>query len=350
MTYSLNTWYVAMWADDLPTDALVSRTICEQPVVLYRRPDGEAVALEDRCAHRYVPLSMGALCDKGASVQCAYHGLQFDDTGACVNNPHGTGRIPGSLSIRAYTVIERHTLLWLWLGAADPDPATIPDFSHLDVGAPGVISKRDFMEMPVDYQLMTDNLMDLSHAAFLHKGLLGNDETLRADVSIDQVGDTVTISRMNQAVTPPEMFDLMFRNDAGPVDMWSIMRWDAPAYLRHDGGVCEPGTDHDSGVRIIGSHLLTPTEKGKCIYHFAAVRMGAPADESDDEVSSRLSKLRRYAFEEQDAPILEAQQRAYDRVGGYDPLRNVALSIDQAPLRVRRILAAKIAAENPIPG
>jgi Vanillate O-demethylase oxygenase C-terminal domain len=74
----------------------------------------------------------------------------------------------------------------------------------------------------------------------------------------------------------------MFCNDGGPVDKWSIMRWDAPAYLRHDGGVCELGADRDSGVRIVGSHLVTPIENGKCMYHFAAVRLGAAAGESDE--------------------------------------------------------------------
>jgi phenylpropionate dioxygenase-like ring-hydroxylating dioxygenase large terminal subunit len=346
MTFALNTWYVAMWADDLRANQLQSRTVCDQSIVLFRRPDGSVAALEDRCAHRFAPLSLGRVCDNGQRVECPYHGLQFNDAGTCVLNPHGSGRIPSSLAIQAFPVVERHTLLWVWLGPADSDPSLIPDFSHLDVGAPGVVSKRDFMEMPVDYQLMIDNLMDLSHASFLHRGVLGNAETIRADVSVEQEGETVTVTRLSFGVTPPELFDLMFRNDARPVDKWSIMRWDAPGCLRHDGGVCEPGGDRDSGVRIIGSHLVTPSTQGLCTYHFAAVRLGSASQEPDEEVAERMSKLRRFAFEEQDAPILEAQQRAYDRVGGYDPARNVALSIDAAPLRVRRVLNAKIVREQ----
>ena len=89
---------------------------------------------------------------------------------------------------------------------------------------------------------------------------------------------------------------------------------------------------------MIGTHLVTPSTKGKCVYHVAAVRLGdSPA--ADVEIAAQLSALRRYAFEEQDRPILEAQQRAYDLAGGPDSLRPVMLSIDAAPLRARRVLA-----------
>jgi len=52
MTYATNLWYAALWAEDLCEGALQSRTICEQLIVFFRGPEGQAVALEDRCAHR----------------------------------------------------------------------------------------------------------------------------------------------------------------------------------------------------------------------------------------------------------------------------------------------------------
>ena len=121
MTYATNLWYAALWAEDLADGTLQSRTICEQPIVLFRGPDGEPVALEDRCAHRFIPLSMGQLCDNATSVECPYHGLRFGTDGACVLNPHGSGRIPATLAIRAYPVAERHTMLWIWMGTEEPD-------------------------------------------------------------------------------------------------------------------------------------------------------------------------------------------------------------------------------------
>jgi vanillate O-demethylase monooxygenase subunit len=346
MSYATNLWYVAMWADDLAAGDLQSRTICEQPVVLYRGPDGAPVALEDRCAHRFAPLSMGTLCEKAATIECPYHGLQFDTSGACVHNPHGSGRIPPTLAVRSYPVVDQHTLLWIWLGADEPDTDLIPDYSHLDPDADGLVSKRDWMEMNVDYQLMIDNLLDLSHASFLHRGVLGNDGTAKAEVEIESDGTSVTVTRNSPNIDPPMLFDLMYRNDGQPVDLWSVMHWDAPSCLRHDAGVCPPGADRAEGITVIGSHLVTPSSKGKCYYHIAAVRLGESPTDDNADVAEQLSVMRRYAFEEQDRPILEAQQRAYDAAGGPDSLRPVMLSIDAGPLRARRVLARIIAAES----
>jgi len=64
---------------------MLARTLMEQPVLLFRDADGQARALHDRCPHRFAPLWMGRLSADGRSVQCGYHGLQFDGTGACVH-------------------------------------------------------------------------------------------------------------------------------------------------------------------------------------------------------------------------------------------------------------------------
>ena len=42
MNYATNLWYAALWAEDLAAGALQSRTICEQSIVFFRGPDGEA--------------------------------------------------------------------------------------------------------------------------------------------------------------------------------------------------------------------------------------------------------------------------------------------------------------------
>src|SRR4051795_3271239 len=53
-----NTWYVAARSDEIGA-ALTPMTILGEKIVLYRRGDGAAVALEDACPHRKLPLSMG---------------------------------------------------------------------------------------------------------------------------------------------------------------------------------------------------------------------------------------------------------------------------------------------------
>jgi phenylpropionate dioxygenase-like ring-hydroxylating dioxygenase large terminal subunit len=70
-----NAWYVAAWTHEIEPGRIHARTIIDQPLVLYRTADGGVVALEDRCPHRFAPLSLGRL--EGDALRCMYHGLKF---------------------------------------------------------------------------------------------------------------------------------------------------------------------------------------------------------------------------------------------------------------------------------
>jgi nitrite reductase/ring-hydroxylating ferredoxin subunit len=91
-----NSWYVAAWASELEQGKLLARTILKERVLLYKGIDGKVVAIEDRCCHRGVPLSLGRL--EGSCVRCMYHGLLFDSSGACVEVP-GQDKISPMLTL-----------------------------------------------------------------------------------------------------------------------------------------------------------------------------------------------------------------------------------------------------------
>ena len=93
-----NYWYVAASASDIGRKPF-RRIIMNEPVVFYRTEDGTPVALEDRCPHRRLPLSMGKLVDDDV-LQCHYHGLRFDRTGACVRVP-GQDMIPATARVKS---------------------------------------------------------------------------------------------------------------------------------------------------------------------------------------------------------------------------------------------------------
>src|SRR5215211_7413492 len=82
--YPYDCWYVVDTSDEVGA-ALLGRRLLGRQVVLYRERSGRVVALEDRCAHRALPLSFGRLVDD--RVICRYHGFTYDGTGACVSVP-----------------------------------------------------------------------------------------------------------------------------------------------------------------------------------------------------------------------------------------------------------------------
>ena len=73
-----NAWYVAAWSREIG-QSLTPITVLDEPIVLFRLPDGAPAALEDACPHRKLPLSKGTLRD--GAVECGYHGLTFDRRG-----------------------------------------------------------------------------------------------------------------------------------------------------------------------------------------------------------------------------------------------------------------------------
>jgi vanillate O-demethylase monooxygenase subunit len=344
--FARNVWYVAFWSADLEPGALRARTILGEPLVFYRTSAG-VVALEDMCPHRFAPLSLGRVVD-GNALECAYHGLQFDSAGSCIYNPHGDHKIPPAAKTRSYPVVEKHSLVWIWMGDAAPDPAAIPDYHQFDGVDEAFISKRDHMMIDADYRMITDNLIDLSHVPFLHGGLLGDSKSVVADVTVTQEGTTVTQARWSYNVPVPSVFDMLFRADGRPVDSWTIMHWRPAGCMILDVGVCEPGAPKASGSGYYGVHILTPETATTTHYYFAGIRFNPPprTREEDLELREKLTVARRYAFEVQDKPVLEAQQRRITERGG--ARRPALLSVDAGPVRVQRVLS-RIIEENALP-
>ncbi len=339
-----NAWYMAGWVDHFRQAPLTHRTMLDEPIVIYRTDAGAWVALEDRCAHRFVPLSRGQIID-GCRVQCPYHGLQYDATGACVINPHGSQRIPARARVRAWPVIERHKALWIWMGEEAPRAAEVPDFSVLDAAPELHVTPPDGILVRANYQLVIDNLLDLSHTSFVHEGLLGNQGMTASAIECATRGTEVTVDRHASAVAPPGMFAPMWPGHPPLVDSFTHMRWMAPSTLRLMTGICEPGADPASGTGYHGLHMLPPATAGTTHYFFAAVRFGVrtPEPEFNREMQARISRLRRFAFEEQDAPVIESQQAVLDAANRtLDP---VLLEVDAGPAQYKRVLARMLTRE-----
>src|SRR3954471_20226730 len=170
-----NCWQVVAFSSEI-VDAPLACTVCGEPIVLFRTPAGDAVALADRCPHRFVPLSLGRVV--GDQIQCGYHGLCFDAEGTCVRVP-GQDTVPSRARVRKYPLVERYAFAWIWLGDVTlADPATIPDFHWVD--DPAWAAVNGYHHFGANYQLVNDNLLDLSHESFVHKETIGNESVAEA--------------------------------------------------------------------------------------------------------------------------------------------------------------------------
>ena len=347
MTFLRNAWYAAAWSSEIGSSEIgsgeigrtpLARTFLNEPVVLYRTEAGDPVAIGGVCPHRFAPLGQGRLV--GDRLECPYHGLTFDGSGACVLNPHGNGKIPAAARVAAYPLAERHSLVWIWMGEAGlADPGLIPDFAFLTDPLRAPVGGR--ITMQAHYELGTDNLMDLSHTQWLHATHLKSDAFLKGRYEVAQDGDTVYSNMSCPDAAAPPYFRGALADPDGLVDQWFDMRWDAPALLRLDVGVTAAGQARAAGANSLSAHILTPETETTTHYFYCNARNYAIDDRA---VDAHIREWQRIGFGEQDKPMIEAVQRC---MGTTDllALRPVLLPGDAGAVRARRVLRSLIDAE-----
>ena len=337
-SFPLNAWYAAAWDAEVKR-ALLPRTIGNKKVVLYRTTAGQAVALEDACWHRLVPLSMGKL--HGDDVVCGYHGLVFNPRGRCTAMPSQETLNP-SACVRSFPAVERHRFIWVWLG--DPalaDPARVPDLHWND--DPAWAGDGKLITLKCNYRLVIDNLMDLTHETFVHSSSIGNQAVAETPFQTTHGDGTATVTRWMLDIPPPPFWAGQL-GKAGKVDRWQIIKFQAPCTIAIDVGVAPAGTgapqgDRSEGVNGYVLNTITPETESSCHYFWAFVRNYRLGEQRlTTELREGVSRI----FGE-DVLVLEAQQRAIE---DHPDHAFYNLNIDSGSMWARRKIAEMIAAEN----
>jgi vanillate O-demethylase monooxygenase subunit len=330
-----NGWYVAAFAQDVGRE-LVSRTILNQPVVLYRKEDGEAVAVGGRCPHRHFPL--GKSCLKGDIIVCGYHGIAFGPDGACTDVP-SQDHVPRSYRIPTYPLVEHGLWLWIWMGDADKaDPALLPDLDDIGLTIADLYPAPLFtLEVPCRYQLLNDNLLDLTHLAFLHSSSIGSIENARAT---EEVTQEARVLRSRRYIRDSDPTPAMARRAKGKVDQIVGMDFHLPGLHAGIGDHYE-ATGHPDrwGKPLARSrpfHAITPSTFDTTYYFFAISTM-----EADHAERSR-------AFLK---PVLDedvfasAEIEKMIKLYGGNPPQELMLKSDHNAVLGRRMLQAMMDAE-----
>jgi phenylpropionate dioxygenase-like ring-hydroxylating dioxygenase large terminal subunit len=330
-----NTWYVAAWSHEIAPGGLLARRILGEALVLWRGPDGAPVAQIDRCPHRLAPLSAGRVED--GRLRCMYHGLLFDPAGRCVEVP-AQDHISPNLKLKTWPVIERDSLVWIWMGdEALADPALIPDAHWLD--------DPHWRAIPGNYLLVIDNLLDFSHLGFVHENTLGGGR-VSAEIKpvIERFDWGLRISRFYRS-TPLAPYLKRLAKFDGPVDRWQIYDFRlAGNVLSMDFGSAPAGQGVLEGARppeALVFHTvqaLTPETETSTHYFWAAAN-GFALD--DPSVTQEIHHQTGVAFAE-DHAIIQAQAAV---VTEHPHERMVAIAADAAVNQGRAMLARMLQAE-----
>lgn len=340
--YLRDVWYVAALGEEVG-EGLLRRQILDEPVLLFRG-EGAVAALRDVCPHRFAPLSLGKR--KNGGVECPYHGLVFAVSGKCILNPHGDGRILPSAKVATYPVVERHGLIWIWMGErALADPARIPDLGFLD-SADQRTRTNSYQVTKANYQLLTDNILDLSHADFLHPLLDSGGGTRQGAPEVRELSDGTMTVTWTWGPTPPLPFLTYLFEPGAKKHSRIAVRWHAPAtmHLRVDCADTPEALDHGETCIITPSvHAMTPETAYSTHYFFAGVRN---FDLENEECTRMLAEGTRIAFTEQDKPMIEAVQANMREKTDIFAMKPLGLIGDAGGVRVREKLRRLIEAER----
>jgi phenylpropionate dioxygenase-like ring-hydroxylating dioxygenase large terminal subunit len=331
-----NQWYVAAMADEV-TRTPLRRTILEQDIVLYRKENGQAVALQNRCAHRSYPLSQGEL--NGDRIVCGYHGFQYGPDGRCAHVPALDKAVPG-IRVQAYPLIELGPFLWIWPGdEATADPAKLPDQSWYR--EPGWKSVHGYIYMKANYLGLHENLMDLSHFAFLHTFAKGAVHLARERPKFQETDDRVGYSLVmpNIPVSPTVQAIMGFQ---APITEATHNTVTSPAM--HVGQTTQ--TDSSSPPKVLRReivHIMTPETQTTTHYYWAIVR-----DKGLDnaELDSELHAFGHMTFDE-DRVALEEIEQIYATDNRPDFQERIIIS-DSGGVRLLRLFGRMAAKEQQI--
>ena len=337
-----NTWYLAALSSEVTAEELMHRKIIGESVLLYRKEDGEIAAMHDRCPHRFAPLSRGKR--EGDEIVCVYHGLKFNEQGDCTRNPHGNKKIPKACRVKSFVTSEQHGFIWIWMGDQDKaDPSKIMDCSLIAEKPESAIGYI-YMYNKCNYQLLTDNIMDLSHIDHLHGPLINTAGKLSPLIpEVTENGDDVSI-RWDWLADPAMklLADHLPRPEDDANQFFQV-DWQAPATMHLRVGAVQDSHDYEKdGVVLYDYHIMTPETDTTTHYFFFSSR-----NYLMDDVEYNKAKMEgmEYAFVEEDKPMIEAQQNEMAGEDFWD-LDPVLLSSDAGGLRARRKLSALIDAEN----
>lgn len=330
-----NSWYMAALSAELD-EGLVARTLLGKKVVLYRTEDGQAAALQDRCAHRAFPLSKGYR--QGSNLVCGYHGMKYGPDGRCAALP-AEGRPAPQIRIESYIVAERAPLVWIWMGEADKaDEADIPPTPWLaDAGWTPV---RGYFNIPSNYVAMQENLMDLTHFSYLHSDTVGTPGYATAPVTIVPEGHKLKVLRELHGDPPPPIYGVPMGLMGRPVDRYTDANFVSPGAHLAVGRIVnrEPRAGEREEFKVNLLHAITPETQGALHYWWFLARDFALDDQG---ASDFLIATTNKAFSED----VEALTLISTQYGEDDDWRELSFTTDKPGLAMRKTLMTLARAE-----
>jgi vanillate O-demethylase monooxygenase subunit len=340
--YPFEQWWIAAYGPEIGR-TLLTRTILGRPLVFYRTEAGEPVALDGLCPHRLYPMARGCLI--GDTVQCGYHGFTYDQTGRCIRIP-SQDSVPPNFAIRRYPVMERGGLVWIWTGQeGTADLARVPNLESMGPGSSDwAVEYHPPVTIRARYQLLIDNLLDLSHISFIHSTTIpGGGAVVRIPPQISDTPGSYNIERIGRQLPSNPHMRRLFPGYNGPVDHHFDAEYFGPNLIRTGGAILASAAPPSAAARPLGItnfvHGITPESPTSVHYYVMTARNFRVQDQALSAANLAMGAL----IQPQDMAALEAIEVNVQRFAS--TRRELSCTADAGAIHVRRRLATQIRAE-----
>lgn len=194
----------------------------------------------------------------------------------------------------------------------------------------------DCFHYDAPYQLIHDNLLDLSHLGYVHVKTIGGNPSvhMNAPIKVSQDGDVVKVVRLMPGSEPPPTYSAAWPFE-GRIDRWQEVEFHVSHLLiwtgamdAGSGSLDDPGRE---GFHMRGFHGVTP-ETDTSSHYFWTIATNPHPDKQD--VTKLVVDQTAMTFEE-DKVIIEAQWNNQLRT---PPHRQLDIHVDVGPNRARRVI------------
>jgi phenylpropionate dioxygenase-like ring-hydroxylating dioxygenase large terminal subunit len=295
----LDGWYVACRSSELGEEPRAV-TVLGTPLALFRGPGGRPGAVLDRCPHRNFPLAQGRVLPSG-TLECGYHGWQFDGRGACRFVPGLLGEPADAAARRvpACAAREAQGFVWVW-GRADAEPQAEP-FHVPCLDDPRYVAVQRTFDFECTLHAALENALDVPHTAFLHRGRFrGGDASEIEAVRRRLPGGGLEVQYLGERRRPGEAKP---RQGRPPVEHWDRFFLPAVAQVEYRDG---------ERSHLMATILHTPIHDLLTRAYFVqCIRLPLPRWLYGSYVARKVDQVLR-----QDRDALRVQTESIRRFGG----------------------------------
>jgi vanillate O-demethylase monooxygenase subunit len=239
--------------------------------------------------------------------------------------------------VRAYPLQERNQIVWIWMGRTPESRPAMPAPDHLWHDDPSYQFKGDVYHYKAPYQLVHDNLLDLSHLGYVHGQTIGGNAKIHVtlEMRVEDGPDWVRVIRHMRKSQPPPTYAEAWPF-TGLIDRWQEIEFRVSHFLIWTGGMDAGSGELEDparrGFHMRGFHGITPETESTCFYFWTISSNRNPAR---PDMREKIHRDTAFTFDE-DRTVIEAQYANMKRFPDAAPM---GINVDAPVNRARRIIA-----------